>query len=433
MRVERVDWGALPEPVRARLASLAAAALGDLPASDIPQRLKPVAKFAPAKRARLGAVPVLAALSERGAFRAAVVAWTREHRPEALDQQAEDQVTAASAAVLLDAEDAPQRVQAVAERTQESELRAERDAALARAHRLEAEVDRLRTELALEREATTAARAERESELERLRERLRERGVELRTAREAEQQARAELNNAGAATENELAALTEQLAAQRRQAEAERVRAQRAADQADAAWQAARDARQGDDMRLELLLETVTGAVEGLRRELGLRAKPAGERPADGIRGARTAGSAQPTVSDTAALDRLLALRGLHLIVDGYNVTKTGYPELALAEQRERLARQLSTLAARTAAEVTVVFDGAGVVAVPVTGVRGVRVLFSEPGVLADDVIKHLVTAEPEGRPLLVATSDREIVEAVRADGARTVASAVLLERLTRG
>ena len=37
--------------------------------------------------------------------------------------------------------------------------------------------------------------------------------------------------------------------------------------------------------------------------------------------------------------------------------------------------------------------------------VRGVRVLFSDPGVLADDLIRSLVGAEPEGRPLVVVSA----------------------------
>ena len=103
-------------------------------------------------------------------------------------------------------------------------------------------------------------------------------------------------------------------------------------------------------------------------------------------------------VEDPAALERLLALPAVHLVVDGYNVTKTGYPELSLADQRDRLVHQLAALGARTSAEVTLVFDGAGVIAVPAAAPRGVRVLFSDPGVLADDVIRALVTAEPEGQ-----------------------------------
>jgi hypothetical protein len=59
-------------------------------------------------------------------------------------------------------------------------------------------------------------------------------------------------------------------------------------------------------------------------------------------------------------------------------------------------------------------------------------VLFSEPGVLADDVIRELVAAEPAGRPLLVATSDRAVADSVRRRGAHPLPSSVLLDLLAR-
>ena len=62
----------------------------------------------------------------------------------------------------------------------------------------------------------------------------------------------------------------------------------------------------------------------------------------------------------------------------------------------------------------------------------GVRVLFSDPGVLADDVIRALVAAEPQGRPVVVATSDKAVVTSVCAQGAHSVPSRVLLQRLAR-
>ena len=137
-------------------------------------------------------------------------------------------------------------------------------------------------------------------------------------------------------------------------------------------------------------------------------------------------------VDSVAALDALLSVPSVHLVVDGYNVTKTGYPDLPLADQRTRLVGQLAALAARTGVEITVVFDGAGVVAAPTRGSRGVRVLFSDAGVLADDVIRALVAAEPQGRPVVVATSDKAVIASVCAHGAHGVASAVLLHRLAR-
>ena len=80
------------------------------------------------------------------------------------------------------------------------------------------------------------------------------------------------------------------------------------------------------------------------------------------------------------------------------------------------------------------VFDGAGVTTAPTRGSRGVRVLFSDAGVLADDVIRELVAVEPAGRPLVVATSDRAVVTLGAARAGRTRwPSAVLLGRLVRG
>ncbi|MFD8812803.1 NYN domain-containing protein, partial [Streptomyces sp. NPDC059627] len=115
------------------------------------------------------------------------------------------------------------------------------------------------------------------------------------------------------------------------------------------------------------------------------------------------------------------------LVVDGYNVTKTGYPQMPLEKQRLRLLGQLSQLAAQTGAEVTCVFDGAELAApVLLAPPRGVRVLFSKPGVTADELIRQLVRAEPPGRPVIVASTDREVADGVARAGAPPVASAIV-------
>ncbi len=44
--------------------------------------------------------------------------------------------------------------------------------------------------------------------------------------------------------------------------------------------------------------------------------------------------------NDPAILDQLLALPQAHLVVDGYNVTKTSYPQMPLEKQRLRLLGQ---------------------------------------------------------------------------------------------
>ncbi|HWD06448.1 MAG TPA: NYN domain-containing protein [Amycolatopsis sp.] len=429
---EPAQWGVLPDAVRERIAELAAAAVAKLPATDVPRQLRPVAKFAPAKRAKLGGAALLASLGDSARFRTAVIEWLREHRTDALDPNATDTVAGAAAAVLLGESGAAGRVRLVAKNAEETALRAERDAALARNQKLETELAELRAELETVRGAVEAARGEREAEVDKLLRRLREQGVQLRQARDTAEELRAELARGGTAKAEEVEALSAQLERERRRVAAERTRAERAAADAEIARQSAREAREADEVRLALLVDTIEGAVGGLRRELALGDRGGGTRPADLVRGATSGLGPGGRVRDVPALDRYLALPGVHLIVDGYNVTKTGYPELALADQRDRLVQQLSALAARTSAEVTVVFDGAGVLSVPASVPRGVRVLFSDRGVLADDVIRSLVAAEPKGRPMVVATSDRAVADSVRAAGAHSAPSAVLVSRLGR-
>jgi predicted RNA-binding protein with PIN domain len=120
-------------------------------------------------------------------------------------------------------------------------------------------------------------------------------------------------------------------------------------------------------------------------------------------------------------------------VIDGYNVTKSGYGELSLAEQRNRLVGALAALAAQSGAEITVAFDGGQrPPAQPVTP-RGVRVLFSAPGEIADDLIRRLVDAEPPGRPVVVVTNDQQVVADTARSGAWSVPSQVLLARLGTG
>lgn len=206
----------------------------------------------------------------------------------------------------------------------------------------------------------------------------------------------------------------------------------------EASRRAAREGRSVEDMRLRLLLDTVLDAAQGLRRELAL--PPASTHPADTV-DAVEPGRMSPkdiaaralSETDPALLDQLLELPQAHMVVDGYNVTKTGYPTMPLEKQRLRLLGGLSALAARSGAEITCVFDGAELAApVLLAPPRGVRVLFSKPGVTADELIRQLVRAEPPGRPVVVVSTDREVADGVAKAGARPVASALLLKRLSR-
>ncbi|MEV0718646.1 NYN domain-containing protein, partial [Asanoa sp. NPDC050611] len=205
---------------------------------------------------------------------------------------------------------------------------------------------------------------------------------------------------------------------------------------AGSARQSAKEARSVDDARLWLLLETIGQAAVGLRRELAL--EPTDKRPADYVAeahgeepGAASSARALDT-DDPARLDQLLALPRAHLVVDGYNVTKRGYGDMSLEQQRKRLITGLGGIAAQTGDEVTVVFDGAERVHGLPPAPRGVRVLFSRKGETADELIRRLVRAEPAGRPVVVVSSDREVADGVRRHGAYPLGADALVRRLSR-
>ncbi len=134
------------------------------------------------------------------------------------------------------------------------------------------------------------------------------------------------------------------------------------------------------------------------------------------------------------AAEHLVRVPGMVLLVDGYNVSLLGWPELPIAEQRPRLVDALAELSARSGVEVAVVFDGTdtpypGVV--PATA-RPVRVQFSPPNVEADDVLISRVAELRPFRPVVVASSDRRVQAGSRLSGANVISSSQLLAVLHR-
>lgn len=412
-----------------QVVTVAADVLGRLPADEVPTALRPFARFAPARRRRLGGVALAAALDSDESFRAKVAEAVADTSPELTAAIREGRSTAAADPVdiaviaYLTRPDGWQEVLAAANQRWADE----RGAASGQRE----ELDRLRSELAdlrgqlrgeaaRTRAAVEAAVAETAEELAGLRKATRDRTRELRQAERDRDAAVADAGQLRGRLEAQLAAHDAELRRQRaRQAEAER--------SAESAKRGSRAERDVDDARLWLLLDTLVQAAGGLRRELSL--PPTSVRPADLV------ASAEPdpgrrTADDAAALDRLLTMPNVHLLIDGYNVTKSGYGELPLSEQRTRLVGGVAALAAQSGAEITVVFDGGERPPAQPAVPRGVRVLFSDPDEIADDLIRRLVAAEPAGRPVIVVTSDQQIVRDTARDGAWSAAARVLLERL---
>ena len=428
----------LPEPVRQRVVALAATVIGGMPADEVPATLRKVATFAPNRRAKLAGAAIAAQLTTDPVFRqrvgsrvldtagelgTAVRDGTVPAAADPVDVAAlaylgrppgwTDLITAAAESLRVDVDSSAARARLAA--AEHRAVRAEHERAVAKV-----EAEKLRDEL-------TRLRAEADG----LRDEVRTltRGLREATA----QQKRA---NELLATEKGRAART----AADAEAELRRVRAKLldAELSASGTRAAAKDARSVDDARLWLLLETIGQAAAGLRRELAL--EPASRLPADYVADTAAQKPDGPgrmdaralSADDPARLDQLLALPKVHLIVDGYNVTKRGFGDVSLEQQRGRLIGALGGIAAQVGSEVTVVFDGAEkLVALP-PAPRGVRVLFSKKGDTADELIRQLVRAEPAGRPVVVISSDREVADGVRRHGAYPLSADTLLRRIAR-
>jgi predicted RNA-binding protein with PIN domain/phage shock protein A len=430
--------GPLPDSVRTRVIALAAESLGAMPTDQLPPSLKRVASFAPARRAKLAGTQIAGVLETDETFRERLAIQVRARvaeLAEALESgttpAAADPVELAAVAYLL-------RPDGWTEVVARSIDVAETERATAVTHELSEQVERLRHQLeeTLGELRETRGRHRQQigtlkTENADLRHKLSDARTRVKSAEAASQaaaadleQAHAEVTTATATAEAELRRLRTRI----EELESE-VAASRRADRAE---------KGEGTLRARLLLDTLLETAQGLRRELAL--PPVEGAPADAVeahvaeQGGRTPTSHGSLASDDPALlDQLLALPRVHLIVDGYNVTKNAWPDSSLEIQRDRLLSGMAPLAARTGAEVTVVFDAADKVERPlVKRPRGVRVLYSPFGVIADDVIRQLVAAEPQGRPVVVVTSDRAVVRDIQRGGARAVSAAVLSRLLAR-
>lgn len=417
----------LPESVRHRVVALAAQGLSDLEPRQLPASLRKVAQFTPARRARLAGSAIASALETDDGFRDRVGALVRAEHEELVEAIGSDAVatidpTEVAAVAYLTRGDGWERALHAAV----DALEADRAASAASAaeetdnsERLRATADHLRDDL-------RAARAAHRKEMDGLKgdnADLRRKLGDTRTrAREAEQ--------ARQALADELETLRERDRTRTSEADAEirrlRQRLETALTDLGDQRSQSRDERTQESIRARLLLDTVIEGAQGLRRELAL--PPAESRPADsvGADAGPARDQARATVGDPGRLRSLLELPRVHLIIDGYNVSKSAWGDTPLERQRTRLVSELAGVAARTSAEVTVVFDGAEVAAAAPSA-RGVRVRFSPAGVTADDVIARLVTAEPTGRPVVVVSSDAEVAAHARREGAHPATATALI------
>ena len=420
----------LPDEVRHRIHALTAEALPDV--AKLPPPLRKVADFAPARRARLGASAMTAALDSDEEFRDRVGVQVAGGLPQPVEEvmdlaPGDSPVIAAALAWLVrpdgwqDVLDAALAVLAERPGTQD-----------------DGEVDRLRQQVEAAERTARDVRARHREEVALLKTENATLRRKLGEARSALREARTAADEAGTAADQLRGQADAVTALAEKKVRRLRDQVARLEEEARADRRAGRTEREETSLRARLLLDAVIDAATGLRRELAL--PPAAGAPGDrleeslaseGAREPTSAGSLAPT--SAALLEQYLALPRARLIVDGYNVSKSAWPTSSLEVQRTRLLQGLAPVVARTRVEATVVFDAAASVARPVVITpRGVKVVFSPQGVIADQVISELVATEPKGRVVIVVSSDQEVARDASAAGARSVAAEALVGLLAR-
>jgi predicted RNA-binding protein with PIN domain len=424
----------LPEAVRTRVIEYGAEILGMMLPTEIPPRLRRIAKFEPRRRARLAGPDIAAQLEADAEFRSRVAERMRQAWPSLVAELDQGELPPAVDPVIAGAVLYVLRPPGWAATVQQIHDELEREARAKAADDTAETLVELQTKL-------DEIKTQHRQEVLRLRAELREHKAEIAELRRKLHHERQRAKEAVRGAERSIAEAQEHsdaAAARLHAVEAEnrrlRNRLAAAEAQVENARRAARAARGAEEARLRVLLDVLQEAAQGLRRELALPASIT--LPADLVAAEARSGTAEMPGQglpddDPKFIDQLLTIPRIHLLVDGYNVTKTGYGDRPLADQRAKLLAGLEGLASQTKAEITCVFDGAEIDSpIALVNSRRVRVLFSSPGETADELIIRLVRAEPEGRPVAVVTSDKEIIAAVRREKARTVASPLLLRRL---
>jgi hypothetical protein len=125
----------------------------------------------------------------------------------------------------------------------------------------------------------------------------------------------------------------------------------------------------------------------------------------------------------------------MHIVVDGYNLIRQSHHFSSLERQdlesgRQALVEALAAYKKIKAYAITVVFDGRDApVGMPRRDRRqGIELRYSEPGELADAVIKRMASRERE--KMMVVSSDNDIVRFAQARGAGSISANEFEERL---
>jgi predicted RNA-binding protein with PIN domain len=126
----------------------------------------------------------------------------------------------------------------------------------------------------------------------------------------------------------------------------------------------------------------------------------------------------------------------LHIIIDGYNLIRQSHSLCVLDQEdlqlgREALVDMLAAYKKIKGHMITVVFDAmySHAISQQTERIKGIKIIFSRHGELADDVIKRM--AEKERERALIVSSDHEILNAAESSGASTISSIEFENRIS--
>jgi predicted RNA-binding protein with PIN domain len=235
----------------------------------------------------------------------------------------------------------------------------------------------------------------------------------------------AEMTHVIAGLRQEVTGREKEAQAELAQMERELRKARRRAEKAEAQLDGAKDEIR--ELRAQLSKAVPTGPPVGKKRA------PTPVMEQEPVRRKRLAVPKGRLADAPETLTEWLSVPHLHLLIDGYNVSKAegGFGDLGLETQRQRLLQEVGKVARKHKVAATVIFDGSDIAPGTSRRARGpVQVEYSRPEEIADD---HLI-AKLEGlpkHPVVVVTNDKELQGRAARLGA-TIATSNQLLRLIR-
>ena len=124
------------------------------------------------------------------------------------------------------------------------------------------------------------------------------------------------------------------------------------------------------------------------------------------------------------------------ILIDGYNLLYStdivSDNQADLETQRDELLRKLQNFAVKKRSKIIVVFDAKEKIHGGKIHLSFVKVIFSPPGKLADDVIRSMIRKSKKPQNLVVVSSDNEIRRTARDHSATSVTSQEFANQLHR-